>query len=195
MPRSIIPRWITLLALLLATPASADLAPDGILLSLGKADNFGDITNVADTRAVRLGLTGPLSVPLLPSQWRGWRLETGYQLEVGWWRWDEAGDTGATSLNELGITPVLRAVPANNDGVYLEIASGLRLLSRSKVSGRELSTEFHFGSHGGVGMRFGPDNRLDAALLIQHLSNARIRTPNPGINFYQLRLTYRPSSW
>jgi len=195
MSRPISFHWIALLALLLTTPAAAEYAPNGVMLSLSKADNFGDVTAVADTRAVRLGLTGPLPLPLLEPQWGDWRLEMGYQLEVGWWHWDESGDTEATSLNELGITPVLRAVPASSDGLYLEVASGLRLLSRSKVSGRELSTEFHFGSHGGVGMRFGPDDRLDAALLIQHLSNARIKTPNPGINFYQLRLTYRPAGW
>jgi hypothetical protein len=195
MPRPATHRWLALLALLLATPAAAEFAPDGVMLGLTRADNFGDTTSVADTRAVRLGVTGPLPLPFLPTRWGNWRLETGYQLEVGWWRWDEAGDTEATSLNELGITPVLRALPADGDGLYLEVASGLRLLSRSKVSGRELSTEFHFGSHGGVGMRFGPGERLDAALLLQHLSNARIRTPNPGINFYQLRLTYRPAGW
>ncbi|MGM0412618.1 MAG: acyloxyacyl hydrolase, partial [Pseudomonadota bacterium] len=76
-------------------------------------------------------------------------------------------------------------------GFYLEAGTGIRLLSRSRVSGRELSTEFHFGSHGGAGIRFGPGNRLDAALMLQHISNADIETPNPGINFYQLRLIYR----
>lgn len=193
MPRSNPRPWLVLLTGLLATPASAELAPDGVMVALSKADNFGDVTNVADTRAGRVGLTGPLPVPSLRSQWGDWTLETGYQLEAGWWRWEAAGSTAATSLRELGVTPVLRALPAGGDGPYLEVASGLRLLSRSRVSGRELSTDFHFGSHGGIGIRFGREGRLDAALLVQHLSNADIETPNPGINFYQLRLTYRPA--
>ena len=192
MPPLTPPRWIALLPLLLAVPARAEFAPDGIALSLGKADSFGDKTNITDVQARRLGLTGPLTVPGLPERWRGWGLETGYVAELGKWHWDPAGNTEATSLDEFGLVAALRAHPSEASRFYLEAGTGIRLLSRSRVSGRELSTQFHFGSHGGAGIRFGPEGRVDAAIMLQHISNADIEIPNPGINFYQLRLIYRP---
>jgi lipid A 3-O-deacylase len=39
-------------------------------------------------------------------------------------------------------------------------------------------------------MRFGPRDRYDVGLRLQHLSNGGIRKPNPGIDFVQLRLQY-----
>ena len=49
------------------------------------------------------------------------------------------------------------------------------------------STRFQFGDHLGVGVRRG---QYDIGLRLQHLSNAGLRNPNPGVNFLQLHLAY-----
>ena len=49
--------------------------------------------------------------------------------------------------------------------------------------GHERGGYFDFG----IGYRF---DRYDVSLRLQHLSNAGIKNPNPGINFLQLRFQY-----
>jgi len=41
-----------------------------------------------------------------------------------------------------------------------------------------------------VGLRFGQERRQEVMLRVQHLSNASIKSPNPGINYVQLRSGY-----
>ena len=50
---------------------------------------------------------------------------------------------------------------------------------------KDFSTAFNFGDHLGVGWHGSHGD--DWALRIQHYSNAGIRTPNPGVNYLQLR--------
>ena len=74
---------------------------------------------------------------------------------------------------------------------YLEAAIGFHVISDLQIDyDRSFSTRFQFGDHVGVGMRFGPRDRYDVGLRLQHLSNGGIRKPNPGIDFLQLRFQY-----
>ena len=74
---------------------------------------------------------------------------------------------------------------------YIEAAIGFHILSDLQINDdRIFSTKFQFGDHVGIGRRFGPANRYDLSLRLQHLSNGNIRKPNPGINFLQLRFQY-----
>jgi hypothetical protein len=110
---------------------------------------------------------------------REWDNGRGYwELSAGAW------DGGRGTIYDLGFTPVLRTRGA----WYAEGAIGAHWLSSTSIEpGREFSTHFQFGDHLGVGWRGG---RYDLALRLQHLSNAGLRNPNPGINFLVLRLRY-----
>jgi lipid A 3-O-deacylase len=126
-----------------------------------------------------------------------WRLGLQWNIESHWleerkWNlyWDAVlgtwdSDTG--SLVDVGLTPVFRYAPAEH-GPYAEGGIGVHILSETDISSAiDFSTQFQFGSHLGAGYRF---NRYDLSLRLQHLSNAGIKNPNPGINFLQLRLQY-----
>jgi hypothetical protein len=41
-----------------------------------------------------------------------------------------------------------------------------------------------------AGVSFGDQLQWDVAARLQHFSNAGINNPNPGINFFQLRVDY-----
>jgi hypothetical protein len=121
-------------------------------------------------------------------QWRqkqprwleGTRFSLYWDASVG--AWD--GDIG--SLVDLGITPVLRY--GKRHGPYADGGIGLHYLSDTHVSSAvEFSTKYQFGDHIGAGWRF---ESYDFSLRLQHLSNAGIHNPNPGINFLQLRIQY-----
>jgi lipid A 3-O-deacylase len=47
------------------------------------------------------------------------------------------------------------------------------------------------GDHVGIGCEFGAVRRREAALRIEHFSNAGVDHPNPGDNFVQLRWVAR----
>ncbi len=103
-----------------------------------------------------------------------------WDASLGEWQ-SESG-----SVTDFGITPTFQY--AVERGLYLDGGIGLHWLSDTKISPLlELSTRFQFGDHLGIGWRF---KRYDWSIRLQHLSNAGIENPNPGVNFLQLRLRY-----
>ena len=154
------------LFLLVASPA---LAVDGVSGEIGSG-----------TRQVDMYRFG--------AQWRQkqprWLEDTRFNIywDASIGAWD--GDTGG--LVDLGITPVLRY--GSLHGGYVDAGIGFHYLSDTHISSAiEFSTKYQFGDHVGAGWRF---DRYDFSLRLQHLSNAGIRNPNPGINFLELRLGY-----
>ena len=119
-----------------------------------------------------------------------WHLGGYWDVALGYWRRDDvrAGEHG--ELFDLALTPVFRIQPNALAGPYLEAAIGFHVLSRSSIGDHRLSTAFQFGDHLGVGYRFGSKASYDLGYRFQHLSNAGIKRPNPGINFHQIRLQY-----
>ena len=82
---------------------------------------------------------------------------------------------------------------ADGGGVFfVEAGIGARLLSHTYTSPtRTLSTAFQFSDELGVGLQFGREGRATLGLRYQHISNAGIASPNPGMNFYTAYLGYR----
>lgn len=118
---------------------------------------------------------------------RRWNIVAYWDFTVGAW------DGPQNALNDLGLTPTFRLQQRDFSPVapYAEAAIGFHLLSELRVSSAKIfGTNFQFGDHIGVGVRFGTRRRYDAGLRLQHLSNGGLGRPNPGINFLQLRLAY-----
>ncbi len=99
---------------------------------------------------------------------------------------------GEDNLWEVGVTPNFRLERERDWGrPYLEAGLGIHLLSEVRIGHRDMSSAFQFGSHAGFGLRFGGNDQYDLAWRIEHLSNAGLREPNPGINFSMVRFGYR----
>jgi opacity protein-like surface antigen len=88
------------------------------------------------------------------------------------------------------LTPVFRLQPNALAGPYVEAGIGFHLLSHSSIGDNRLSTAFQFGSHVGVGYRFGAKHSFEVGYRFQHISNAGIKDPNAGMNFHQVRAQY-----
>ncbi len=134
-------------------------------------------------------------------QWRAgaqWNWPRKNILDAGQWHtrgyWDLAAgvwEGGVDTLYDLGLTPVLRMAHGEHSSPYFEIGIGLHMLSSLHITPyRTFSSHLQLGDHIGGGLRFGYEGRFDIGLRLQHLSNAGLREPNPGINFLQLRLGY-----
>lgn len=121
-----------------------------------------------------------------------WSLGGYWEAAVGYWRTlDRLIDHEVT---DFGLTPVFRLQRISRQfGVipYVEFAIGAHLLSDKDISDRiRFSTSFQFADQVAVGLRFGARGQYDLSYCMQHLSNAGIDHPNPGINFNLLRFQY-----
>ena len=119
-----------------------------------------------------------------------WHLGGYWDVAVGYWHRGDVRPSEHEDIYEIGVTPVFRIQPNALAGPYVEAAIGFHLLSHSSIGDRRMSTMFQFGDHIGAGYRFGPKGSYDLGYRFQHLSNASIKRPNPGINFHQIRLKY-----
>ncbi|WP_044041051.1 acyloxyacyl hydrolase [Caballeronia insecticola] len=107
--------------------------------------------------------------------------------------WHSTEDNAVNpNIWEFGITPVVRFVKsAGYFRPFIEAGVGVRLLSHARITQDfTVSTAFQFADMVGVGMIFGDKQNYQAGFRFQHLSNASIKEPNPGINFSQLYLQY-----
>lgn len=100
---------------------------------------------------------------------------------------------GNHDVVDLGITPVWRITERERSAIapYAELAVGAHYISDHRIyNGRNMSTHFQFGDHVGAGVSLGEQHAWDIGVRLQHLSNAGLKNPNPGINFYQIRAGY-----
>jgi len=170
--------------------AAEDRLIESYSLTVGVADRNHGHEPVENAYVTRLGVRGPIFSAETASSWN-WR--GFWEVEAGYWRWDDKGPRrqNTDQLGELAIAPVFRLERAADldSGVrpFVEVAIGVHGISETWISGRDLSSNFHFGSHAGAGWYFGKNDRYELGLHIQHLSNAGIEVPNPGINFVLIK--------
>ncbi len=93
---------------------------------------------------------------------------------------------------EFGLTPVFRFVKSSGwFRPYMEAGVGVRLLSHvDETPDRSFSSSFQFADMVGVGAQFGAHQNSQAGFRFQHLSNAGIKHPNPGIHFSEIYVPY-----
>jgi hypothetical protein len=158
-------RRIVALTVLAVAPVGA-LAQAEIGLWLGRT---GDDE---ETDVLRFTYRRPLKV-----EGRAWWRPQYLQLGAGVWRVPDL--TGPTRRVDVSITPVWRYQGAAG---YLEGGFGAYVLSKTVNNDTTaLPTSFQFSSHLGTGLAL---KNASVGVAFQHLSNAGIKQPNGGINFY-----------
>jgi hypothetical protein len=104
------------------------------------------------------------------------------QLGVGIWRVPEFA--GRTTRYDASVTPIWRS---ENSFGYIEGGIGVYLLSHTiNNPTNRLPSALQFGSHVGAGLSF---DKASVGLALQHISNAGLKKPNGGINFYLLTVS------
>ncbi|WP_233874012.1 acyloxyacyl hydrolase [Paraburkholderia adhaesiva] len=168
-------------ALLALGSASAHADQFGIQFGAGVADH--------DVKKLDLGV-------VWDPGWQWWHIGGFHFTVVGeghvaYWHLTERAAT-QPQIWEFGFTPMFRIIKDTGwIRPYFEAGVGVRLLSHVELTpDRRLSSAFQFADAVGVGAQFGEHQNYQAGLRFQHLSNADIKTPNPGINFTQLYLQY-----
>ena len=160
---------------LVATPA---MALDGVAFEAGNGDGVDMGRVAAQWNWNKRFLQGA-----------DWHVGGYWDLGLGYWR--NGGSPGHNdALTEIGLTPVLRLQRNSLEGPDAELGIGVHLLSETSIGANRMSTAVQFGSHIGIGYRFGVKRAFDLSYRYQHLSNAGIKRPNDGVNFNQIRLQY-----
>ncbi|OUM01467.1 acyloxyacyl hydrolase [Variovorax sp. JS1663] len=181
-------------ALLLATallssalPAQAfeDLSTKAVYVDAGHAPH-----NNTSTDSLTLGVILPWG-----SEHKFWgtSVTSHADLFVSQWRAPTVDHTGHNNFTQLGAIALWRI--RFDEGAspwFAEAGIGITQMNdRYESPDRRFSTRFQFTEQFAVGRSFGAQGRHELSLRIQHFSNASIRKPNPGENFYKLRYAYR----
>lgn len=179
---------LSALACVLASPAVLAQQPAQDLShapSIYLQGGFGE----KSTDSVTLGATLPWST------WRtqlwGGELRGHWDLYVSRWSFDGVGGNDNSLL--WGVTPTLRLRPQDGRAAWFWEAGIGATLSNHRyrpVGEQEFSTRFNFASHIGLGINLGERRQHELLVRVQHLSNAGIKQPNPGVNFLQVRYAW-----
>lgn len=179
------PLIASMLLTLFALPAyAAEFGIDSMSIEGGYSPNHN-----GDVGMARVGVQWDWGVKWFETG--SWYLGGYWDASVGYWHSSDAG--GSHDIGDFGLTPVFRFQSSTTDGFspYVEAAVGAHFLTDKTITQRRhFSTSFQFGDHVGAGLRFGDHAQYDLGYRLQHLSNAGIDSPNPGINFHQLRFSY-----
>ena len=154
----------------------------GIQLAGGTADHHGEEIGKVD-----LGLVWD---PHL-TWWAvgGWNFGLLGEAHAAYWNTD--GNVNKR-VGEFGATPVFRfEKSAGPIRPFFEAGVGVRVLTHARFTDAyTLSSAFQFADMLGVGFTFGERQQYTLGYRFQHLSNASIKRPNPGIDFNQIYVTY-----
>jgi lipid A 3-O-deacylase len=171
---------IALLLMIFAVGAApSSWAANGIAIEAG----HGDATDMGQISLIR--------------QWDhkwftdgDWYLTGYWEVSAGNWK---SSSAGGKRIWDVGFTPVFRLQTKASSGFrpYVDGAVGAHLISDTHVNDNlDMGSSFEFGSHVGLGLLFGDKSQFDLGYRYQHLSNADLKTPNPGIEFQQVRFAY-----
>ncbi|MGF6758103.1 acyloxyacyl hydrolase [Paraburkholderia sp. GAS42] len=120
----------------------------------------------------------------------GWHFAFVAEGHAAYWHTNEGNVHD--NIFEFGATPVIRFI--RGSGLvrpFVEAGVGVRLITHPRISeSYTLSSAFQFADMVGVGAQFGSKQQYQAGFRFQHLSNASIKEPNPGINFSEIYLQY-----
>jgi lipid A 3-O-deacylase len=171
--------WAALTVLVVAQSAQAD---DKWLDSASV-----DIGTGASVRMIRFGVQHDMNEEWLKSN--GNHITLVWDFSIAQWRGNAHRNVPGQHQNitVIGATPTFRWEKDNKQGWFGELGIGYHLFSELyNNDSNRLSTAFQFGDHFGIGYVF--DNKWEATAKVQHYSNASIKKPNSGVNFFQLKL-------
>ena len=116
-----------------------------------------------------------------------------WEASVSQWSYPSADVRRTAGLIQLGLIPVFRWRPDQGQSPwFFDAGIGATLTTVAYQTDRKrFSTRFNFGDHLAVGRSFGPLRAHEFSLRLEHFSNAGIKQPNPGENFFQLRYLYK----
>lgn len=126
--------------------------------------------------------------------WRKYEVDFSLAANYSMFDGEENAEGDTVDMRDIGLTPTITVYHQkawHGFRPYVEAGIGFHYLTDKHFSTKDFSTNFQFGDHIGLGVQFGRQNNLRLAYQFQHLSNAGIGNPNPGINFHLVNFGVR----
>jgi len=120
-------------------------------------------------------------------------MSTYLDLSVTNWHATPVVQDGHHNYLQIGVIPSLRYRLAEGTSPWF-VESGIGAVVMDhlyRTPEHRFSTAFQLTEALGVGRSFGDRGQHEVSLRVQHFSNAGIKEPNPGENFYKVRYGYR----
>jgi lipid A 3-O-deacylase len=179
---------VMLAATLLSLTVSAQTIDDrvtSIYVDGGRAPH-----NNTSTNSLTLGVLLPWGSN---HQFWGTSVTSYADLFISAWRAPTPDRSDHHSFTQIGAMALWRfRLDQGASPWFVDAGIGITSMNdRYETPDRSFSTRFQFTEQIGIGRNFGDKRRHEVSLRIQHFSNAGIRRPNPGENFYKLRYAYR----
>ena len=116
-----------------------------------------------------------------------------WEASLSEWSYPTESERRTAGLVQLGLIPVLRwQADGGASPWFAEAGIGATLTTAVYQTERKrFSTRFNFGDHLAVGRSFGPARAHELSVRLEHFSNAGIKQPNPGENFFQMRYLFK----
>lgn len=112
----------------------------------------------------------------------GWVVTGYWEGDLGYWRRATPLPGKGRDVEEVGITPLVRArTDVGGTRVYFDIGVGAHLLHGVSNYHDRLSTAFEFSPELGFGVAL--SHGWEVGYRLRHVSNAGIKEPNGGVNF------------
>ncbi|WP_077002440.1 acyloxyacyl hydrolase [Variovorax sp. KK3] len=146
--------------------------------------------NDTSTNSVTLGVVLPWGSP---HRFWGTAVTSYADLFLSQWRAPTVDRSEHRSFTQIGAIALWRfRFDEGASPWFIDAGLGVTSMNdRYETPDRSFSTRFQFTEQLGIGRNFGEQGRHELSLRVQHFSNAGIRRPNPGENFYKLRYAYR----
>jgi hypothetical protein len=112
----------------------------------------------------------------------GWRIESSMELSAGWLTTGTAH--GVVSTIGVGLELMKADLPLRVTG-----GTGMTLLSRHQFVHEDFGSPLQFTSH--LGLTWDSGRRFRFGYRFQHMSNARLAQPNPGLDLHAFTVSCR----
>ncbi|HLP78440.1 MAG TPA: acyloxyacyl hydrolase [Candidatus Paceibacterota bacterium] len=135
-----------------------------------RSDTFRQVEAVADLNT--------------PWNWQlgsDWRIAAHAEFSAGWLHGE--GEEAA-----IGTAGPVASLSWKDFPVTLDAGSSPTLLSKYRFGPKDYGLPFQFTTHIGVNWKFA--DHFSAGYRYQHMSNAGLGSPNPGLNLHMLGLNY-----
>ncbi len=186
--------FFVIVVIVMAVPAAADFAQDGTRNDVSTEIDPGGMEKCA--AGLRYGLSDHRNEAYFRKYeaFFEWALPWAWRPESGWVLASRLDFTGA-ALSAAGTTGFLGslgpslAVRKRGWIVGIDLGVSPAFLGEDRYGTEDLSGYFQFLTHGGITLL--PIRNLSIGYEFQHVSNADIQQPNPGLNMHNIEISYR----
>jgi lipid A 3-O-deacylase len=157
----------------------------GVYFEAGHAPNS---TGHTDAVAIGLAVPGATSWTLL-----GGAVSYYWDFFLSGWRATEPNRVAKKDYAQIGVIGNLRYRFSEGASPWFAEAGlgGTVMNTLYRIPDHQFSTAFQFTEQLSIGYSFGQQLEHELSLRLQHVSNGRIKEPNPGESFVRVRYLHR----